>query len=30
VIAAAPVPVLIVPENRERYADELIEEVATA
>ena len=30
VIAAAPMPVLIVPEDRERYADELIEEVATA
>jgi nucleotide-binding universal stress UspA family protein len=28
VIAAVPVPVLIVPENRERYADELIEDVA--
>jgi|ERR1700728_959672 nucleotide-binding universal stress UspA family protein len=30
VIAAVSTPVLIVPENRERYADELIEEVATA
>lgn len=30
VIASATVPVLIVPENRERYADQLIEEVATA
>ena len=30
VIASATVPVLIVPENRERYSDELIEEVATA
>jgi nucleotide-binding universal stress UspA family protein len=30
VIASAPMPVLIVPEGRERYADELIEEVATA
>jgi nucleotide-binding universal stress UspA family protein len=30
VIATAPMPVLIVPEDRERYADELIEEVATA
>jgi len=30
VIATATVPVLIVPENRERYSDELIEEVATA
>jgi nucleotide-binding universal stress UspA family protein len=30
VIAASPVPVLIVPEGRERYAEELIEEVATA
>ena len=30
VIAQAPMPVLIVPENRERYTDELIEEVATA
>lgn len=29
VIAAVHVPVLIVPESRERYADELIEEVAT-
>jgi len=30
VIAAVSTPVLIVPENRERYSDELIEEVATA
>lgn len=30
VIAALNMPVLIVPESRERYADELIEEVATA
>jgi nucleotide-binding universal stress UspA family protein len=30
VIAAVSVPVLIVPESRERYSDELIEEVATA
>ena len=30
VIAGVSVPVLIVPESRERYADELIEEVATA
>ncbi len=30
VIASSTVPVLIVPENRERYSDELIEEVATA
>jgi nucleotide-binding universal stress UspA family protein len=30
VIAAVSTPVLIVPESRERYADELIEEVATA
>jgi nucleotide-binding universal stress UspA family protein len=30
VIAAASIPVLIVPEDRERYCDELIEEVATA
>jgi nucleotide-binding universal stress UspA family protein len=30
VIAATTIPVLIVPEVRERYADELIEEVATA
>lgn len=30
VIAAVSTPVLIVPESRERYTDELIEEVATA
>jgi hypothetical protein len=30
VIAAVTTPVLIVPENRERYSDELIAEVATA
>jgi nucleotide-binding universal stress UspA family protein len=30
VIAAVRTPVLIVPESRERYAEELIEEVATA
>jgi nucleotide-binding universal stress UspA family protein len=30
VIAAVSTPVLIVPESRERYADEMIEEVATA
>jgi nucleotide-binding universal stress UspA family protein len=30
VIASVSIPVLIVPESRERYADELIEEVATA
>jgi nucleotide-binding universal stress UspA family protein len=30
VIAGVSTPVLIVPESRERYADELIEEVATA
>jgi nucleotide-binding universal stress UspA family protein len=30
VIAAVSAPVLIVPESRERYAEELIEEVATA
>jgi len=30
VVAAVRCPVLIVPENREKYADELIEEVATA
>ena len=30
VIAGVSVPVLIVPESRERYADELIAEVATA
>lgn len=30
VIAAVQMPVLIVPESRERYADQLIEEVATA
>jgi nucleotide-binding universal stress UspA family protein len=30
VIAGVSIPVLIVPESRERYADELIEEVATA
>lgn len=30
VIASVTVPVLIVPEDRERYSDELIEEVATA
>ncbi len=30
VVASVAMPVLIVPEDRERYADELIEEVATA
>jgi hypothetical protein len=30
VIAGVSTPVLIVPESRERYSDELIEEVATA
>jgi nucleotide-binding universal stress UspA family protein len=30
VIASATVPVLVVPEDRERYGDQLIEEVATA
>jgi hypothetical protein len=30
VIAGVSIPVLIVPESRERYSDELIEEVATA
>jgi len=30
VVAAVRCPVLIVPENREKYSDELIEEVATA
>jgi len=30
VIAASPIPVLIVPEDQERYAGEVIEEVATA
>ena len=30
VIAGVSTPVLIVPEGRERYTDELIEEVATA
>jgi len=29
IIAAVPMPVLIVPESRERYSDELIEDVAT-